>query len=399
MNKRWMQLVPATVAALALMATAPLSAGDIFPFPVHEKVLDNGLKVVVVTYDSPGTVAFLTVVRTGSATGPVGLIWEVISATGSGADIALDSGVLDWAAGDLAPKTIDLGVANDGSAEGLERLIVKISSPSATANLGNPNIASLYLSDPGAAPSLGFQESSLAISERGFGKAVVVVERSGSAVGAVSIDFNITAGDATAGADYAGTASGTLSWADGDADPKWIEYDIIDDGSGESDEFIELTLSNNAGAGIAGSDKLRIDILDGTGSNVAPNAVAGANQTVPGGAAVTLNGGGSNDPDGDTLTYSWTQTLGTAVTLNNAGSASASFTAPTVTSDTLLRFSLEVTDPNGLSDSAEASVTVTTNSAGPGGGGGGGALSLWLLALLLFERMRLDNRLFAVRPR
>ena len=342
----------------------------------------------------------LTVVRTGSATGSVGLAWEVISATGSGTDIALDSGVLDWAAGDLAPKTIDLGVINDGSAEGLERLVVKISSPSAAANLGNPNIASLYISDPGAVSSLGFQESSLTVSERGFGRAVVVVERSGSAVGAASVEFSITAGDATAGADYTGTASGTLSWADGDADPKWIEYNIIDDGSGESDEFIELTLSNNAGANIAGSDTLRIDILDGTGSNVAPNAVAGANQTVLSGAAVALNGGGSNDPDGDTLTYSWTQTLGTAVTLQNAGSANASFTAPTVTSDTLLRFRLEVMDPNGLSDSAEVSVTVTTNSSGGGGGGGGGgAISLWLLALLLFERMRFDNRLLAVRPR
>jgi zinc protease len=41
-------------------------AGDVFPFPVHQTVLDNGLKVVVVPFDSPGIVAFYTVVRTGS---------------------------------------------------------------------------------------------------------------------------------------------------------------------------------------------------------------------------------------------------------------------------------------------------------------------------------------------
>jgi zinc protease len=41
-------------------------AGDVFPYPVHQSVLDNGLQVVVVPYDSPGIVAYYTVVRTGS---------------------------------------------------------------------------------------------------------------------------------------------------------------------------------------------------------------------------------------------------------------------------------------------------------------------------------------------
>jgi len=50
---------------------APAPAADAaaelaFPYPVHETVLDNGLKVVAIPYDSPGTVAYFTVVRTGS---------------------------------------------------------------------------------------------------------------------------------------------------------------------------------------------------------------------------------------------------------------------------------------------------------------------------------------------
>ena len=39
---------------------------DIFPFPVTTFELDNGLKVVGVDYDSPGIVAYYTIVRTGS---------------------------------------------------------------------------------------------------------------------------------------------------------------------------------------------------------------------------------------------------------------------------------------------------------------------------------------------
>jgi hypothetical protein len=91
--------------------------------------------------------------------------------------------------------------------------------------------------------------------------------------------------------------------------------------------------------------------------------------------------------------------MGPTVTLSNADMASASFTAPTVTSDTLLRFNLAVTDPDGLNDAADVAVTVTDNGAGGGGGGGGGAISLWLLALLLLERMRFYDRLFAIRTR
>src|SRR6478752_2436275 len=42
------------------------SGGLAFPFPVKEKTLPNGLHVYVVAYDSPGLVAYYSVVRTGS---------------------------------------------------------------------------------------------------------------------------------------------------------------------------------------------------------------------------------------------------------------------------------------------------------------------------------------------
>jgi zinc protease len=64
-----------TILALGLLALAALSpaasaaqqaSGDIFPFKVHETTLDNGMRVLVIPYESPGTVAYYTVVRTGS---------------------------------------------------------------------------------------------------------------------------------------------------------------------------------------------------------------------------------------------------------------------------------------------------------------------------------------------
>jgi zinc protease len=54
--------------ALTVLASCAFSAraADIFPFPVQQKTLANGLQVIVVPFDSPGTVAYYTVVRTGS---------------------------------------------------------------------------------------------------------------------------------------------------------------------------------------------------------------------------------------------------------------------------------------------------------------------------------------------
>ena len=58
-----------TVVAIILTAVPSFRAqdrGDIFPFPITVFELDNGLKVVGVDYDSPGIVAYYTVVRAGS---------------------------------------------------------------------------------------------------------------------------------------------------------------------------------------------------------------------------------------------------------------------------------------------------------------------------------------------
>ncbi|HEX2225051.1 MAG TPA: pitrilysin family protein [Thermoanaerobaculia bacterium] len=62
-------------ALLALLALSCVTAaraaekpasGDIFPYKVHATRLENGLNVLAIPYDSPGTVAFFLVVRTGS---------------------------------------------------------------------------------------------------------------------------------------------------------------------------------------------------------------------------------------------------------------------------------------------------------------------------------------------
>ena len=60
--------IQSALLGLLLTAAAAHAApqGDIFPFKVHETRLDNGLRIVTIPYESPGTVAYFLVVRTGS---------------------------------------------------------------------------------------------------------------------------------------------------------------------------------------------------------------------------------------------------------------------------------------------------------------------------------------------
>jgi len=91
-----------------------------------------------------------------------------------------------------------------------------------------------------------------------------------------------------------------------------------------------------------------------------PIADAGPNQVgVPAGT-ITLNGSGSSDPLGETLTYSWVQTGGPTVTLSNPTSVTTTFTA---VQGTNYSFRLTVRNTDNLSASASTSVSTASPAA------------------------------------
>jgi hypothetical protein len=96
--------------------------------------------------------------------------------------------------------------------------------------------------------------------------------------------------------------------------------------------------------------------------NDPPDADAGSSQTVVEGDTVTLDGSDSSDPDGDTISYQWTQIGGIRVTLSDPTAAKPTFVTPIVsTGEMILTFEVVVKDDDDLQDNDQVTVTVNDN--------------------------------------
>ena len=134
-----------------------------------------------------------------------------------------------------------------------------------------------------------------------------------------------------------------------------------------ADLALEFTLAVNERGDRDAPATDTVTVTVRAGPNDAPTAVARAvgaggelveTLEVDEGAAVTLDGSGSSDPEGEALRYAWTQKSGPAAEdLAGTDTARPTFTAPRSARDAAVVFGLVVTDARGLR-SAEDTVSV-----------------------------------------
>ena len=120
------------------------------------------------------------------------------------------------------------------------------------------------------------------------------------------------------------------------------QLNMTSDVSGQTEYSVNVTAS---GTNVFESGNnwhvLEITVTDST--NNPPTVNAGTDQTVGEGDTVTLSGT-ATDSEGDAITsYTWSA-MPAGITFTNASSASTTFTAPDVTSDTTYTFRLTVSD-------------------------------------------------------
>jgi len=111
--------------------------------------------------------------------------------------------------------------------------------------------------------------------------------------------------------------------------------------------------------GVESGDRITVNITD---VNRPPQANAGDNQqNVASDSQVMLDASASMDPDGDSITFLWTQTGGPSVTLSDTSSAAPTFTAPGAPEGGV-SLNFEVTVSDGNLEASDA-VTVTVYGA------------------------------------
>ena len=279
-------------------------------------------------------------------------------------------------------KTIQIPILQDPDAEDPETLTLTLSNalPGASSVLGAPATGTVTIADDDPPGVIGFKSLHYDVDESA-GLATVTVERVGGVGGAVSIDYQISDGTATAGADYA-SAGGTLDWAAGDSGDKTFMVPVTWDGRAEGTESISLALTNPGGGADQGPNSAAVIRIGDDGASGPLALSAGAYRVGEADGLVTItvtrSGGSLGGPvsvdyaTGDATATAGSDYAAAAGTLTFApGEASKSFTVH-VTSDAAHEgdetFQVKLSNTAGgasLGSPAGAAVTIADDDAAP----------------------------------
>jgi CSLREA domain-containing protein len=134
-------------------------------------------------------------------------------------------------------------------------VVATIAAGVATDLAGNPNTASTSTDNtvtfnvPG---QIQFKSATFSVNESGP-TASILISRTGGSGGQASVTFNTSNGTATAGSDYTAVTNFLVTFADGDSADKTVSIPIADDTAQESDETVNLSLTNPTGGATLGT--------------------------------------------------------------------------------------------------------------------------------------------------
>ena len=171
----------------------------------------------------------------------------------------------------------------------------------------------------------------------------------------VNLDATVTDDDTEDTLTYAWTHNSTLSISLGDSSA----VDTTFTAPNVSEETnIEFTLTVNDGT-VDVTDKIIVTITDS--ANSPPEVNAGNDQQEAEGSTVNLDATVTDDDTEDTLTYAWTHNSTLSISLGDSSAVDTTFTAPNVSEETNIEFTLTVND--GTVDVTDKIIVTITDSA------------------------------------
>ena len=370
--------------------------------------------------------ATITVQRIDGSLGAVSVTCATSNGTATPvSDYTEANDILSWPDGDATSRTFTVPIINDADVESAETVMLTLSNPTGGAGITQPNPVTLTINDDDTAPAPGnFAWSATSYSAgESAGTAIITVQRTDGSSGIVSVTYATSNGTALSGTDYT-TASGTLTWLDGDATNKSFTVTIINDLDVESAETVTLTLSNpTGGAGIAGTNPVTLTINDDDTAPVPGNVSWSATSYSVGESAGTTiitvqrTGGSSGivsvnyaTSNGTALSGTDYTTASSTLTWPDGDATSKTFTVP-ITNDAVVESAETVTltlsnptggagitgtNPVALTINDDDTAPVNGNSAGHGGGcfpgAGCGLLPMAMGVLMLLGRRGNSSR-------
>ena len=320
-----------------------------------------------------GDDATFTVTLSDSPGAAVVVDYATATGTASATDFTDTTGTLTFAAGatgiDLT-QTFDVPVLTDSIVEGDETFTATLSANASTPlptgfSLGTATATATITAAGSATVSISGGGNVREGADATF--TVTLSASPGAEVMVIYFTRRATGSgvnSATPGSDFTGTG-GVLTFAAGATGADLSQTFMV---PVLTDSIVEGNESFTANLGTA-ANPLPTGFTLGTATatativaNDAPTADAGTNQRAAKGTEVTLDGTGSNDPDGDNsaLTYLWSQDAGPTVTLSSTTAPQPTFTVPNTIPSSVPAsyiFRLVVSD-GALSSTNEATVRI-----------------------------------------
>ncbi|CCI03457.1 Calx-beta domain-containing protein [Microcystis aeruginosa] len=179
----------------------------------------------------------------------------------AGQDYTSVSGTLTFNAGE-SQKTITIPINNDTNYEGNETFTLNLSNPIGGAVLGTSTATITIIDNDVPQPgTLAFSNAQFSVNEDGTPVNIVTINRTGGSDGQVGVTIALSDGTAKRPNDYPNNSI-PVTFNNGEIS-KTITIPIVDDLQFESNETLNLTLTNaTGGATIGTQDKANLTIID-----------------------------------------------------------------------------------------------------------------------------------------